>query len=245
MPVINKILAGGYLEPRNLYTSTEYDTVGNYGKQSRTIHIGIDFWLPENTPVHALLDGEVVIAENDIGDKEYGGLLVLKHQQKDFCFYTLYGHNTAKSVLKHPIGSTLKKGEQIAVLANYPENGNWAPHLHFQVMLSLLDYKTDFPGVAYFNQIDVWKSMCPNPNLLFKMNGFKENLIPVSDEIIAYRKQHLGKGMSVQYKTPLHIVKGANQYLIDAVGRKYLDTVNNVAHVGHENFKVVKDANSN
>jgi 4-aminobutyrate aminotransferase-like enzyme len=38
----------------------------------------------------------------------------------------------------------------------------------------------------------------------------------------------------------LHIVKGANQYLIDAVGRKYLDTVNNVAHVGHENFKVVK-----
>ena len=46
--------------------------------------------------------------------------------------------------------------------------------------------------------------------------------------------------MSLQYKTPLHIVKGANQYLIDAVGRKYLDTVNNVAHVGHENFKVVK-----
>jgi 4-aminobutyrate aminotransferase-like enzyme len=46
--------------------------------------------------------------------------------------------------------------------------------------------------------------------------------------------------MSLQYKTPLHIVKGDNQYLIDAVGRKYLDTVNNVAHVGHENFNVVK-----
>ena len=48
--------------------------------------------------------------------------------------------------------------------------------------------------------------------------------------------------MSVQYKTPLHIVKGANQYLIDAVGRKYLDTVNNVAHVGHEHPTVVKAA---
>jgi 4-aminobutyrate aminotransferase-like enzyme/Ser/Thr protein kinase RdoA (MazF antagonist) len=238
--VPNKILAGGYLEPRNLYTSTEYNTIGNYGKQSRTIHLGIDFWLPKNTPVHALFDGEVVIAENNIGDKEYGGLLVLKHQQKECCFYTLYGHNTAKSVLRHPIGSTIKKGEQIAVLASYPENGNWAPHLHFQVMLSLLAYKTDFPGVAYYNEIDVWKSICPNPNLLFKIDGFKENLIPVTNEIIAYRKQHLGKGMSVQYKTPLHIVKGANQYLIDAVGRKYLDTVNNVAHVGHENFKVVE-----
>ncbi|MGK0414159.1 MAG: Ser/Thr protein kinase RdoA (MazF antagonist)/murein DD-endopeptidase MepM, partial [Polaribacter sp.] len=197
--VPTKILAGGYLEPRNLYTSTEYDTIGNCGKQSRTIHLGIDFWLPENTPVHALFDGEVVIVENDIGDKEYGGLIVLKHQLKDFCFYTLYGHNTAASVLRHQIGNTIKKGEQVAVLANYPENGNWAPHLHFQVMLSLLDYKNDFPGVAYFNQIDVWKSVCPDPNLLFKLDGFKENLIDYSNEIITKRKNHLGKGMSLQY----------------------------------------------
>ena len=32
------------------------------------------------TPVHALLDGEVVTAVNDAGDKEYGGLVILKHQ---------------------------------------------------------------------------------------------------------------------------------------------------------------------
>ena len=238
--VPTKILAGGYLEPRNLYTSTEYDTIGNYGNQSRTIHIGVDFWLPENTPVHALFDGEVVIVENDIGDKEYGGLVVLKHQQKDFCFYTLYGHNTAQSVLKHKLGAIVKKGAQVAALANYPENGNWAPHLHFEITLSLLDYKTDFPGVAYFNQIDVWKSLCPDPNLLFKIDGFKENLIDISDEILTQRKNHLGKSLSLQYQKPLHIVKGSNQYLIDVFGRKYLDTVNNVAHVGHENFNVVK-----
>jgi len=238
--VPTKILAGGYLEPRNLYTSTEYDTVGNYGNQSRTIHIGVDFWLPENTPVHALFDGEVVIVENDIGDKEYGGLVVLKHQQKDFCFYTLYGHNTAKSVLKHKLGAIIKKGTQVAALANYPENGNWAPHLHFEITLSLLNYKTDFPGVAYFNQIDVWKSLCPDPNLLFKIAGFKKNLIDVSQDILADRKNYLGKSLSLQYQKPLHIVKGANQYLIDLFGRKYLDTVNNVAHVGHENYKVVK-----
>ena len=238
--VPTKILAGGYLEPRNLYTSTEYDTVGNYGKQSRTIHLGVDFWLPENTPVHALFDGEVVIATNNNGDKEYGGLVILKHQQKEFFFYTLYGHNTAKSALKYTVGDVIKKGEQIAVLANYPENGNWAPHLHFEITLSLLDYKTDFPGVAYFNHVDVWKSLCPDPNLLFKVDGFKENLIDISDKILRQRKNHLGKSLSLQYKNPLHIVKGSNQYLIDVFGQKYLDTVNNVAHVGHENFNVVK-----
>jgi len=235
-----KILAGGYLEPRCLYTSTEYDKIGNFGIESRTIHLGIDFWLPDNTPVHALFDGEVIIATNDIGDKEYGGLIILKHQQKEFCFYTLYGHNTLASVLQHKVGDIIKKGEQVAIIANYPENGNWAPHLHFQLMLSVLDYTNDFPGVAYFNQIDVWKSICPNPNLLFKVENFKENLIDTSDEIIFQRKKNLGKGMSLHYKSPIHIVRGSGQYLINNFGRTYLDTVNNVAHVGHENFNVVK-----
>jgi hypothetical protein len=46
------------------------------------------FWLPENTTVHALFDGEVVIVENDIGDKEYGLVVLVKHQQK--IFFALY-----------------------------------------------------------------------------------------------------------------------------------------------------------
>jgi 4-aminobutyrate aminotransferase-like enzyme len=75
---------------------------------------------------------------------------------------------------------------------------------------------------------------------LFKIAGFKKNLIDISGDILADRKNYLGKSLSLQYQKPLHIVKGANQYLIDAFGRKYLDTVNNVAHVGHENYKVVK-----
>ncbi|MCL4126568.1 UNVERIFIED_CONTAM: hypothetical protein GTU68_053242 [Idotea baltica] len=107
-------------------------------------------------------------------------------------------------------------------------------------MLSLLDYTIDFPGVGYLHQIDVWKSICPDPNLLFKVDGFKKNLIDNSYEIVNQRKNHLGRSLSLQYQQPLHIVKGANQYLIDSFGKKYLDTVNNVAHVGHENFKVVK-----
>jgi 4-aminobutyrate aminotransferase-like enzyme/Ser/Thr protein kinase RdoA (MazF antagonist) len=238
--VPTKIIAGGYLEPRALYTSNAYDTAGNNGKESRSIHLGIDYWLPESTPVYALFDSEVVIAVNDAGDKEYGGLVVLKHRTTDFEFYTLYGHNTAESTLKHTIGDKILKGEKIAELANYPENGNWAPHLHFQVLLSLFDYNVDYPGVAYLSQIDVWKSVCPDPNLLFKSEALLENNSLTNDEIINYRKQHLGKSLSLQYKTPIKMVRGAGQYLMDAFGRKYLDTVNNVSHVGHENYNVVK-----
>ena len=41
------------------------------------------------------------------------------------------------------------------------------------------------------------------------------------------------------------MVRGSGQFLMDQFGRKYLDTVNNVAHVGHENYSVVKESLQN
>lgn len=236
----NKVLAGGYLEPRPIYTSTAYDKIGNSGRESRTIHLGVDFWFHANTPIHTLFDGEVVCAVNDAGDKEYGGLVILKHNIEDFEFFTLYGHNTVESAIKNKLGDIIKKGEKIAELGNYPENGNWAPHLHFQIMMSMLDYKIDFPGVAYFKQLNVWEGLCPDPNLLFKSKALDNSSFKTNSELISYRKQHLGKSLSLQYKTPIKMVRGAGQYLMDQYAQKYLDTVNNVAHVGHEHYNVVK-----
>ncbi len=239
-----KIIAGGYLEPRSIYTSDTYEKIGNYGTENRTIHLGLDFWLPPGTLVSAMFDGEVVTAVNDQGHKEYGGLVILKHSIENIEFYTLYGHNTVESVLKNKIGNKVKKGEIIAEIANYPENGNWASHLHFQIMLSMLDYKVDFPGVCYFNQIDVWKDLCPDPNLLFKSKDLDLDQSNSLEELIKYRNRHLGKSLKLHYDEPLHIVRGEGVYLIDSSGRKYLDTINNVAHVGHENELVVAKGKS-
>jgi 4-aminobutyrate aminotransferase-like enzyme/Ser/Thr protein kinase RdoA (MazF antagonist) len=236
----SKIIAGGYLEPRTLYTTPDYDKTGNDGRETRTIHLGVDFWLPSGTSVHALFDGEVVTAVNDRGSKKYGGLIILKHRTEEFDFFTLYGHLSVESVMHKKIGDKIKKGERLGKLGIYQENGNWVPHLHFQLLLSMLNYQNDYPGVAYFNQIDVWDSICPDPNLLFKLKGLKPHKDVSNEELIAYRKKHLGKGLSLQYKLPLRIVRGSGQYLIDPLGRKYLDTVNNVAHVGHEHPEVVK-----
>ena len=127
----------------------------------------------------------------------------------------------------------------IGLVGNYPENGNWAPHLHFQIMLSLLEYKDDFPGVAYPDQVEVWKSICPDPNLLFGQAGLTKIPSEDSSETISYRKEHLGKSLSLSYSEPLKIVRGDGAYLIDHMGRRFLDTVNNVAHVGHEHPRVV------
>jgi len=63
-----------------------------------------------------------------------------------------------------------------------------------------------------------------------------------ADEILAIRKNHLGFNLSISYSEPLKIVRGAGQYLFDDHGRRYLDLVNNVCHVGHCHPSVVAAA---
>lgn len=236
----NKIIAGGYLEPRPLYTTAAYDKMGNNGKESRTVHLGIDFWSGAETPVHALFDGLVATAVNDVGDKEYGGLIIIKHLVKDLEFYILYGHLSIASIENKEVGEAVKKGDCIGYLGHYPENGNWPTHLHFQIMLSKLGYVHDFPGVAYPEEINVWGSICPDPNLLFANPDLSCKDTGDTSDILSYRKQHLGRSLSLSYNQPLNIARGSGVYLIDRMGRKYLDTVNNVAHVGHEHPGIVK-----
>ncbi len=59
------------------------------------------------------------------------------------------------------------------------------------------------------------------------------------EDIIDYRKKHLGKSLSLSYQQPLKIVRGQGAYLFDEQGTPYLDMVNNVCHVGHCHPKVV------
>jgi 4-aminobutyrate aminotransferase-like enzyme/Ser/Thr protein kinase RdoA (MazF antagonist) len=51
--------------------------------------------------------------------------------------------------------------------------------------------------------------------------------------LLAERKLHVGRNLSISYQQPLKIFKGALQYLYDDKGRTYIDCVNNVSHVGH------------
>jgi 4-aminobutyrate aminotransferase-like enzyme len=54
------------------------------------------------------------------------------------------------------------------------------------------------------------------------------------------RKTLLGSSLSLSYARPVHIVRGHGAWLYDDTGRRYLDTVNNVPHVGHGNRRVAE-----
>jgi 4-aminobutyrate aminotransferase-like enzyme len=63
-----------------------------------------------------------------------------------------------------------------------------------------------------------------------------------SDEILAARRRAIGRNVSLGYRRPIQIVRGAMQYLFDETGRRYLDGYNNVPHVGHCHPRIVDAA---
>lgn len=230
--------SGGYLEVRPFYSTDAYHA--KLGK-SRTTHLGIDFWLPAGTAVHAVLPGTVFCVHDNDHEKDYGPTLILSHEVEGrVLFFTLYGHLSRSTIRFLKIGQQIEKGDLIGYLGTEQENGNWVPHLHFQLILDMLENTHDFPGVMYPDEIRVWRSICPDPNLLFNEEALVQMPQKEDQQLKKYRDRHLGKSLSLSYEKPLHIVRGTDVFLINEKGQRFLDTVNNVAHVGHENYRVVK-----
>ncbi|HEV8140449.1 MAG TPA: aminotransferase class III-fold pyridoxal phosphate-dependent enzyme [Pyrinomonadaceae bacterium] len=74
------------------------------------------------------------------------------------------------------------------------------------------------------------------------VRGAHSRSAQTAKELISARQQHLGPSLSISYREPIHIISGAKQYLYAADARRYLDCVNNVAHVGHSHPRVVRAA---
>lgn len=159
----NKDIAfGGYLEDRFIYKRSSH-----FGddENARTIHLGIDIWMKENTAILAPLKSKVHSFNYNDNYGDYGGTIILEHNLNGKTFYTLYGH-LSKDSLNINKGQHIKCGQKFAELGNTNENGNWPPHLHFQIIENIGDYKGDYPGVCNKSDLDFYKQNCPDPNLI-------------------------------------------------------------------------------
>ncbi len=238
------ISIGKYNEFRPIYTSDAFTVTSNDGPQWRTLHVGVDVFMKAGTPVYAPLAGTVHSFNNNAADRDYGPAIILEHQvNSELIFYTLYGHLSVDSLDGLEVGMPIVKGQEIARMGTRPINGDWPPHLHFQIVLDMLGYKGDFPAAAFPHQTKIFTSISPDPNLLI---GMPENIIGgdkyTDENLLTVRKNHLGPNLSLSYKKPLRIQRGFMQYLYNSGGRRFLDTVNNVPHVGHQHPRVVAAA---
>lgn len=159
---------GGYLEDRTIYRKSKL--FSSNLENARTIHLGIDIWTDAGEPVYAPLNGIIHSFKNNNNFGDYGPTIILEHELEDIKFFTLYGHLSIKSLINIKERQTIKRGEEFAVLGNENENGNWTPHLHFQIIADMLGNKGDFPGVVNIKEKTMFKELCPNPNLILTID---------------------------------------------------------------------------
>lgn len=154
---------GRYDEDRVLY---RHSPLFDGEIERRSIHLGIDLFVVEGTEVMTPLPAHVHSVADNTGLGNYGPTVILEHRLDDFRFWTLYGHLGRHSVVRLEMGQPLNAGEEFAVVGDHPENGNWPPHLHFQVIADLQGHSGDFPGVAAPSERGRWLEICPDPNLI-------------------------------------------------------------------------------
>jgi len=233
---------GRYNEARLLYTSPLFGASENPTDERRTIHLGIDLFAAPGTPIHAPLDGVVHAVAINTAPLDYGPLVILRHATGDGLeFFTLYGHLARETFDALQVGQRIARGQQFALIGDAHENGGWAAHLHFQIIVDLLEHRSDFPGVACASRRAVWTSLSPDPNLLLGIppERFPQQE-PSSAETLSSRRELLGQNLSISYQHPLKIVRGWMQNLYDDTGRAFLDVYNNVPLVGHSHPRVVQ-----
>jgi len=238
------VAVGRYDEARSLYTTDLFGAGGNPEEERRTIHLGLDLFVEPGAAVRAPMDGVVHAMANNAAPLDYGPVVILEHRTDGGqAFYTLYGHLATESLAELKPGRAVARGQEFARVGTAQENGGWAPHVHFQVILDLLERGCDFPGVARASERAVWTALSPDPNLLL---GIPAARFPAREPdvaaTLAARENLLGKNLSVSYERPLKIVRGWRQHLYDETGRAYLDVYNNVPLVGHGHPRVVRAA---
>jgi peptidoglycan LD-endopeptidase LytH len=160
---------GGYNELRNLYgRSNLFNAVA--AEEPRRLHLGTDIWGKAGEKVYAPMDGTIhsFAFNNHYGD--YGATIILRHELAGLPFHTLYGHCSLADLDKLETGKPVKRGQLLASFGKPEENGYWPPHLHFQLVTDMDQYRGDYPGVCAASKKKGYLCNSPQPNYVLNLN---------------------------------------------------------------------------
>jgi len=138
-------------------------------EERRFYHLGLDIIVPLDTPLHAPLEAVVTESGYEEGDGNYGGHVLLMHENPHFeTFFSFYGHLNRKRL--PAIGTKLKAGEAFSYIGDFHENGNWFYHTHLQIITQRgLDQGYLSKGYCAAKDLSRMDALCPSPLSLFKI----------------------------------------------------------------------------
>ena len=219
---------------------------GRATDERRTVHLGIDLFVePGTTRSRAAARASSTSSRTTPPRRTTGRSSSSATRPGDAApFFTLYGHLTEDTLPGLAVGQRVEAGQAIARVGAPPANGDWPPHLHFQVILDLLGRDADFPG-----------RRPPEPAV-----DLDEPLArPERPPRASPRSASLPRSPPPRRRWPRAAASSAAtspcptggrsrscaasaQYLYDESGRAYLDAYNNVPLVGHSHPRVVRAA---
>ena len=133
----------------------------------RFIHLGLDVIVGLGTPLQAPLDATVAKSGYESGEGNYGGYVLLKHENPSYeTFYSFYGH-LCKTHLP-AAGKTFSAGTVFAQIGDFHENGNWFYHTHIQVVTQK-GLEKGYVSKGYCSEKDLAgiNDLCPSPIPIF------------------------------------------------------------------------------
>jgi murein DD-endopeptidase MepM/ murein hydrolase activator NlpD len=133
-------------------------------KGPRNIHMGIDISGPVGTDIFAFDDGEIFLTAFNNEPGSYGWTLITKHFAHGD-YYVLWGHLNEASVKAKKPKEKFLRGDVIAQMGDFSENGGWPPHLHFQISIEM-PTTCDLPGAVAWPQRDEALKKYPDPRLI-------------------------------------------------------------------------------
>jgi murein DD-endopeptidase MepM/ murein hydrolase activator NlpD len=160
------VSVGGYNENRFIYQRSSHF---QREESPRCIHLGVDIWVKADTEVFLPLDGKIKYIQNNDNFGDYGPTIIVEHELDSFVFYSLYGHLSLASLNMVKIGQQINAGQCIAQIGDFPVNGDWPPHLHFQLIIDLEGNIGDYPGVCTLENRNKYLANCPDPNLILRI----------------------------------------------------------------------------
>ena len=209
----------GYGEFR--LSQTRIDTAD----ESITLALGIEVYLPADTPVTAPIDGTVIVVDTK----------TVRLEGADYDLW-LTGVDAAADGQVVRAGSALGS---VAASSRRARHGTAIDRVTVQTN-RLRGIRPPFfvapSGAA------LWQRVCPDPSALLGLTPLRPLADPAA--LLQRRDASFARVQEHYYAAPPQIERGWKHHLIDTHGQSYVDMVNNVTTVGHGHPRIAEAARS-
>jgi len=216
-----------HLQPNLLWAGQR----GTGAAEPATTTLGVRLLLRAFHPVATPLGGTVVATEPD---------LVVRHTVADAVGpLTVHLHWHGLSGSNAAPGQELVAGQLLGHATGADRDG---PETTVAVSMSLPRRHrghTGWPARIRPSEVDVYSGLSPDPSVLLGLPDHRAARLRV-DDVLSIRRHRLASSQRAYYRAPMNLARGRGVWLYDEDGLAYLDSLNNVTHVGHADPRVAE-----